>query len=146
MADHGASRLIRPTHARWTWRGRCDTAGRAERGTFMGGIRLFLALAVALAHFRESVPADSRISGLYTLGVGGGLAVLFFYAISGFLISTVLAQKYPADRDGTWAFYKARFVRIFSLYWPVLAVAAATDADVAQRFSQSSLIDRLTQI
>jgi peptidoglycan/LPS O-acetylase OafA/YrhL len=45
---------------------------------------------------------------------------MFFYVVSGFLITYGLSHKYGDDRR---AFYRARFIRIFSLYWPlVLAV------------------------
>lgn len=46
---------------------------------------------------------------------------MFFYAISGFLISYALDRKYQGAR-GTANFYTNRFVRIFSLYWPLLLI------------------------
>jgi peptidoglycan/LPS O-acetylase OafA/YrhL len=54
------------------------------------------------------------------LGMNAGFAVMFFYIISGFLISTGLSNKYPATGLGTRRFYQSRFIRIFSLYWPTL--------------------------
>jgi peptidoglycan/LPS O-acetylase OafA/YrhL len=49
-----------------------------------------------------------------------GLAVMFFYMISGFLMSLVLSEKYAATTSGTLQFYQSRFIRIYSLYWPTL--------------------------
>lgn len=88
----------------------------------MGAIRLFLALVVVLDHARQLVmqPAGIEVSRYLELGMNAGFAVIFFYMISGFLISTALAEKYPPNRAGTLAFYRSRFIRIFSLYWPVL--------------------------
>ena len=58
----------------------------------------------------------------FELGVNAGFAVMFFYMISGFLMAFVLKNNYPAALSGTLKFYKSRFVRIFSLYWPVMIV------------------------
>src|SRR5262245_44512780 len=57
----------------------------------MGAIRLALAWIVALDHFRV-IALTPRSIGLDTLlpnlGLNGGIAVMLFYVISGFLIST----------------------------------------------------------
>jgi peptidoglycan/LPS O-acetylase OafA/YrhL len=89
----------------------------------MGILRLILALVVANGHmtFICWYPnglwlPENRIKMLYF----GPFAVIFFYVISGFLISYTLSRKYNANREGTLRFYRGRFVRIFSLYWPVL--------------------------
>ena len=104
----------------------------------MGAIRLFLALVVVGAHFqgawlypqlKVAIPA-----GVW-LGVHGGLAVLLFYVISGFLISVVLAEKYAADSAGTLGFYRARFIRIFALYWPVVAGGFILMPSIAAAFA-----------
>jgi peptidoglycan/LPS O-acetylase OafA/YrhL len=60
-------------------------------------------------------PHDTDITVIYSLGFNAGFAVMYFYIISGFLISFVLAHKYPASVSGTAAFYRSRFTRIFSL-------------------------------
>jgi peptidoglycan/LPS O-acetylase OafA/YrhL len=77
----------------------------------MGFLRLWLAIAVYLEHLgaegwpREFYPID------------GYVAVNAFYLISGFLIQLIIAQK----SYGTLAFWKSRFLRIYPLYWLVLA-------------------------
>ena len=48
---------------------------------------------------------------------------MFFYMISGFLMAFVLKNNYPATSSGTLKFYQSRFVRIFSLFWPVMVAA-----------------------
>ena len=87
----------------------------------MGAIRLFLAFVVAADHLRVLIlrPSGIDLIEYAKLGFNAGYAVLFFYVISGFLISFVLAEKYANDRAGTLRFYESRFVRIFALYWPV---------------------------
>jgi peptidoglycan/LPS O-acetylase OafA/YrhL len=91
----------------------------------MGLVRLFLAWVVATDHWRahtlapNSIPAD----GNYALGFNAGYAVMFFYVISGFLITFTLTQNYDRGLAGTLKFYKKRFIRIFSLYWPLVLVA-----------------------
>src|SRR5205807_2350626 len=66
--------------------------------------------------------------GLYTddiikFGFNGGYAVMFFYVISGFLITYTLSKNYERDFSGVIAFYRNRFIRIFALYWPLALVA-----------------------
>jgi peptidoglycan/LPS O-acetylase OafA/YrhL len=68
-------------------------------------------------------PNNLHVPIAFELGVNAGYAVMFFYVISGFLMAFVLKNNYPASASGTLKFYKSRFVRIFSLYWPVMAVA-----------------------
>jgi peptidoglycan/LPS O-acetylase OafA/YrhL len=90
----------------------------------MGAVRLILALIVAADHFRAALltPAGLPWSTSYTLGMSASFAVMFFFIISGFLISTALSRKYEATRQGMARFYKARLLRIFSLYWPLLVL------------------------
>jgi peptidoglycan/LPS O-acetylase OafA/YrhL len=88
----------------------------------MGGIRLFLALAVLVEHFSQQVLAPNGMDSdpAWMLNVDGARAVLLFYTISGFLISYVLHEKYGVDRNGTRAFFRSRFLRIYPLWWAVL--------------------------
>jgi len=89
----------------------------------MGAIRLFLALVVVIDHMRFIILEPAHLNPLpphLQLGMNAGLAVMFFYMISGFLISTGLSEKYPPTWSGTVRFYQSRFIRIFSLYWPML--------------------------
>jgi peptidoglycan/LPS O-acetylase OafA/YrhL len=91
----------------------------------MGAIRLFLALAVLMGHFSDQVLEEFGMifDPVWVLNVNGARAVLLFYVISGFLISYVLHEKYADDRDGTLAFYRSRFMRIYPLWWAVLILA-----------------------
>lgn len=99
----------------------------------MGLIRLFLAAVVAVDHIRaillRGTPAspDSWITGPQ-LGLNAGYAVLYFYVISGFLISYALTHKYHGRLA---AYATSRFVRIFSLYWPLYAISAFLAAPTA---------------
>lgn len=91
----------------------------------MGLIRLFLALVVAIDHWRVIMLSERSISldDVFKFGFNAGYAVMFFYVISGFLITYTLTRNYKTDRSGFAAFYKNRFIRIFSLYWPMVIVA-----------------------
>jgi peptidoglycan/LPS O-acetylase OafA/YrhL len=85
----------------------------------VGSVRLFLAAVVAVRHFRVYIlkPIDapaSDILDLVTVGFDASHAVIFFYVISGFLISYALENKYATNIA---AFYTSRFIRIFPLYW-----------------------------
>jgi peptidoglycan/LPS O-acetylase OafA/YrhL len=57
---------------------------------------------------------------LWVLNVSGARAVVFFYIVSGSLISYVLEHKYTPFKSGTLAFYRSRTLRIYPLWWPVL--------------------------
>jgi peptidoglycan/LPS O-acetylase OafA/YrhL len=84
----------------------------------MGAIRLFLAVAVLQSHIYSHFlqPNQLYVNNSLVFGVNGGYAVAFFFIISGFLISFVLEDKY--DRPGgTAAFYRARALRIYPLWW-----------------------------
>jgi len=95
----------------------------------MGGIRLFLALAVLVEHFGQQVlePNGMTYDPVWILNVDGARAVLFFYTISGFLISYVLQEKYGVDRNSTLAFFRSRFLRIYPLWWAVLIFTVLFD-------------------
>jgi len=84
----------------------------------MGAIRLFLALAVLQSHIYGHFlrPAQLYVNNSLVLGVNGAYAVAFFFIISGFLISFVLEDKYERP-GGTAAFYRARALRIYPLWW-----------------------------
>lgn len=80
----------------------------------MGWVRFFLAAAVVFHH--SSVPWNLPI-------VDGHQAVRLFYIISGFYMALILERKYPFTREGIWLFYSNRALRIFPIYWMVLAAA-----------------------
>ena len=83
----------------------------------MGLVRLFLALVVAADHWRTAMlaPHSIPIEDHYKLGFNAGYAVMFFYVISGFLITYTLSRNYTHDLPGALSFYRKRFIRIFSL-------------------------------
>jgi peptidoglycan/LPS O-acetylase OafA/YrhL len=89
----------------------------------MGAIRLFLAISVLQSHIREHFldPSNIFVNNRLTLGMNGGSAVMFFFVVSGFLISYVLETKY--DRPGgLGAFYSARAARIYPLWWALYLI------------------------
>lgn len=80
----------------------------------MGTLRFLLALSVVIAH-------SSPLFGLeITRSVS---AVQGFYIVSGFLVSMILHEKYPADPAGLRLFYSNRALRIFPTYWVTLLIA-----------------------
>jgi len=109
----------------------------------MGALRLFLALVVAHDHWRLVMlaPRGLQTDEFYKLNFTGSAAVFFFYVISGFLISFTLHANYTATPAGITAFWRARFARIFSLYWPALAVSVLLFAGPAIGW-----FDRLVQV
>src|SRR5205807_10604241 len=78
------------------------------------------------------------------LRFNAGYAVLFFYVISGFLITFTLSQNYSSDAAGAARFYRNRAVRIFSLYWPVALIGFATVPGAWHDFLVASSPDKLT--
>jgi peptidoglycan/LPS O-acetylase OafA/YrhL len=97
----------------------------------MGLVRFYLALAVAafhagiILHKEAGLPWGKEL----ILGMDGWHAVIFFYIVSGFLISYVLEHKYPLTPSSTAAFYRARFLRIYPLWWAVCAFSFFTWGD-----------------
>lgn len=77
----------------------------------MGTLRLLLALSVVTAH------VGANLCGIRFFGTGV-MAVESFYILSGFYMALVLREKY---HEQTRRFYVARFVRLFPIYWAVLA-------------------------
>jgi peptidoglycan/LPS O-acetylase OafA/YrhL len=93
----------------------------------MGAIRLFLAYGVLLGHeCGLAVDRGLTCDSSWAFNVIGGRAVIFFYIVSGFLMSYVLDRKYPATRTGTYQFFQSRFLRIYPLWWAVVAFSALT--------------------
>ncbi|WP_313818619.1 acyltransferase [Cupriavidus sp.] len=82
----------------------------------MGFFRLLLAIAVVVAH-------SSPLFGLEF--TGGVVAVQAFYIVSGFYISLILNEKYGPGLAGTKLFYSNRFLRIYPIYWTILAASIA---------------------
>jgi peptidoglycan/LPS O-acetylase OafA/YrhL len=93
----------------------------------MGAIRLFLAYGVVFGHECEyAVNFQITCDTGWMLNVIGGRAVVFFYIVSGFLMSYVLDSKYPRTKAGTHQFYKSRFLRIYPLWWAVVIFSTVT--------------------
>ena len=76
----------------------------------MGLVRLFLALVVAGDHWRviELPSLSPHMDDHLKLGFNSGYAVLFFYVISGFLITYTLSRNYSRDLSGVREFYRQR--------------------------------------
>lgn len=106
---------------------------------------MFLALLVAFDHFWGLViqPRALVVPLDFKLGMNAGFAVMFFYVVSGFLISFALSHKYAPTRSGTVAFYRGRFARIFSLYWPVVLIAMIVYAPARAWLLDAPVLDRL---
>lgn len=114
----------------------------------MGPIRLFLALVVATDHARAvlMIPSHTDVPNRFELGVNAGYAVMYFYVISGFLMSYVLKNSYSPTRSGTLKFYQSRFIRIFSLYWPMMILALSVNPGALTTFLQGRPCDTFTGI
>jgi peptidoglycan/LPS O-acetylase OafA/YrhL len=111
----------------------------------MGVVRIFLAWVVACDHWFSGAlaPLSVPIRDNFKFGFNAGYAVLFFYMISGFLITYALDRKYGSD---TLAFYKSRFIRIFSLYWPMVILTFLLFDWSWTQFLAASPWDKLTGI
>jgi peptidoglycan/LPS O-acetylase OafA/YrhL len=114
----------------------------------MGAVRLFLALAVASDHWRNFVliPLGIDLEDYFKAGFNAGYAVLFFYVVSGFLITYTLTRNYTSDLAGARDFYRRRFIRIFSLYWPIVLLALLLMPGAWADFVTKEFWDRLTSI
>jgi peptidoglycan/LPS O-acetylase OafA/YrhL len=119
----------------------------------MGLIRLMLAFGVLLAHMNQlalaplGLIADFRLS----MSLTGGVSVIFFYVVSGFLISFILDAKYPRGMKGTLAFYKSRFLRIYPLwvatfFFSALIVTQGADSTWSSRHGWLSHIRALVLV
>jgi peptidoglycan/LPS O-acetylase OafA/YrhL len=114
----------------------------------MGALRLFLAVSVFSIHLSGRLfgALGLHLPWWVTLGVNGQYAVLMFFIISGFLISTALAHKYAPGPGELIAFYRGRFVRIFSLYWPVTALCLLLVPGARATLLASSPLQQLSDI
>jgi peptidoglycan/LPS O-acetylase OafA/YrhL len=116
----------------------------------MGLIRLFFALVVATDHWRTFVlkPRSINVDELdyFKSGFNAGYAVMFFYVTSGFLITYTLIRNHNRDVAGDVAFYRNRFIRIFSLYWPMVLVAFLLLPGAWQQFLAENVRDQITSL
>jgi len=79
----------------------------------MGFFRYLLAVAVVVGHTHE-------LSWLPL--IGAGLAVKLFFIVSGFYMGLIQTQKYGPLPNGKWLFYSNRFLRLFPVFWLILAL------------------------
>ena len=98
-------------------------------GYTMGVVRILLALAVMLYH------ASNR--GILDRFISGPLAVQCFFIISGFYMALVLCEKYTDVRS----FYFNRFLRLYPVYWLVLALVAAGELARGKPTFISNILD-----
>jgi peptidoglycan/LPS O-acetylase OafA/YrhL len=114
----------------------------------MVAFRLFLAMVVACDHAYYVVlpPQYAGVNLSWRLGFNAGYAVMFFYMISGFLICFALTEKYGFSRGGVMDFYKNRFVRIYSLYWPIALLGIIFSADTRALFWAGRGVDKFTNL
>ena len=81
----------------------------AHTGGLMGVVRIFLALVVVTFHVSAQMLVRNHlvpVSPDFTLGFHSAYAVLFFYVISGFLITFTLSRNYWYNSDGVFNFYR----------------------------------------
>jgi peptidoglycan/LPS O-acetylase OafA/YrhL len=87
----------------------------------MGLLRILLAISVIVAH-------NGPIFGLGI--VGGQVAVKAFYIISGFYMSLILNEKYVGNEGSYGLFLSNRLLRLFPIYWIVLALTVVASLAV----------------
>ena len=98
-------------------------SGTANLAANMGLFRLFLAISVLAGHLRWG-------RGIFGFGfLPGGLAVQFFFIISGFYMALVLNEKYNYA-GSYWAFVQQRFLRLYPLYFVVAFLILAVEAGI----------------
>jgi len=114
----------------------------------VGLVRLFLACVVAAGHWRilKLIPRSIEIEDTVLFGFNAGYAVMFFYVISGFLITYTLSCNYDYNIRGVLKFYTNRAIRIFSLYWPVVALAFILIDHSWAQFWTATFPDKLTGV
>jgi peptidoglycan/LPS O-acetylase OafA/YrhL len=96
----------------------------------MGIIRLILAISVVVSH-------SSAIFGLKF--VDADLAVKTFYIISGFYMSLILNEKYVNQKHAYRLFITNRFLRLFPIYWIILALTLLFFAIIYRQPNESRL-------
>ncbi len=94
----------------------------------LGFFRLVLSIWVIDHHFGWSrtyvepwLVGRFGVENFGYLGIGH-IAVMAFFVLSGYVITWVMNNKYPANAAGTKAFLMGRFIRIYPLYWTIITV------------------------
>src|SRR3954447_279690 len=94
----------------------------------LDGLRFFSALIVVLGHVESFKSLHFHMPSYYNVSFflnGGTIAVTFFFALSGFLITYLLiTEKNVRQKKGgnisIRQFYKNRILRIWPLYYTVI--------------------------
>ncbi len=96
----------------------------------LGFFRLVLSIWVIDHHFGWSrthvepwLVGRFGVENFGYLGIGH-IAVMAFFVLSGYVITWVMNNKYPANGTGARAFLMGRFIRIYPLYWTIITVIA----------------------
>ena len=96
----------------------------------LGFFRLVLSIWVIDHHFGWSRTYIEPLlverfgaANLGYLGIGH-ISVMAFFVLSGYVITWVLNNKYPANGTGVKAFLAGRFIRIYPLYWTIITIIA----------------------
>lgn len=102
-------------------------------------LRAYAAISVVIGHVHEFVPGwfliDVHTGILRNLTLTGGGAVLLFYVLSGFLLTSILlSEKERAQQIDVVGFYRRRLRRIVPLYYLVLAITAAVSIITAPHY------------
>lgn len=115
---------------------------RSEKLHALTSLRFFAALYVITYHtlmidrFPDIVPPDSLLGNFFFLGC---VSVSFFFLLSGYILSIVYLSAGRAIRTGT--FYRARFARIYPLYF--LTLVADTPNLLIPRIAKYGLTSAL---
>jgi peptidoglycan/LPS O-acetylase OafA/YrhL len=102
--------------------------GKEKHIPILDGIRAYAVLLVCFAHFFQvneiNLYKSSKILGVlfFKLSQIGLTGVELFFLLSGFLITGILLESKKSSKYFT-TFYARRFLRIFPLYYAVLAIS-----------------------
>jgi peptidoglycan/LPS O-acetylase OafA/YrhL len=110
----------------------------------MGLVRLLLAIVVAAGHWQLLILSQRGVGLSSHAMLNAAHAVLFFYAISGYLITYTLSRNYERSRVGVAHFYANRFIRIFALYWPMVALVLITSEPARLALWNAKWVDKFT--
>lgn len=77
---------------------------------------------------------------------GGHLAVIFFFVLSGFLITHIIKTKLKVDKFSVSNFYKKRVVRIWPLYYFIVILGLFVIPNIGIMAHNSEWVDSLSQL
>ncbi len=121
------------------------TSQRGHRLPSLDGIRAIAILIVVLEHVSGTIGFPASLSRRIDYQPPGGLGVRIFFALSGFLITTLLAGEFAAHGSiNLRRFYLRRTMRIFPAYYFYVAVIAAWAAAGAITLKPYDLLAALT--